>query len=97
MDAPELLRDCPRDYLCSGRRSAGAAARVPSECNRSAIGVPSECHLSAICIASRAPQGYGTFRWAAGTVYEGEWQSGVMHGYGTYYFADGCTYQGQYV
>jgi len=36
----------------------------------------------------------GTFKWATGDVYEGEWHKDVMHGQGTYNYVDGRKYSG---
>ena len=36
----------------------------------------------------------GTFKWATGDVYEGDWHKDVMHGKGTYHYVDGRKYTG---
>ena len=41
-------------------------------------------------------EGRGTFTYADGNVYEGEWRAGEMEGRGTYTFADGAVYEGEY-
>jgi hypothetical protein len=38
--------------------------------------------------------GTGTYRYANGDVYSGEWERGMKHGAGTYRWADGTVYEG---
>jgi len=40
--------------------------------------------------------GQGTYRWASGDVYEGQYENDLMHGQGTIRFADGNVYEGQF-
>ncbi len=41
-------------------------------------------------------EGYGTMRFATGSVYEGQWKGGKQEGRGTYRFANGDVYEGEY-
>lgn len=38
----------------------------------------------------------GTFRWANGDTFEGEWKHGLMHGKGIYLYADGRRFHGNW-
>jgi hypothetical protein len=38
--------------------------------------------------------GYGTYNYASGATYNGEWKSNKHHGRGTYEFPDGALYEG---
>jgi hypothetical protein len=40
--------------------------------------------------------GRGTFMWAKGDMYEGEWSMGKMHGQGTKQMANGDVYEGRW-
>ena len=40
--------------------------------------------------------GYGTYTWASGTKYVGEWKNYKKHGNGTYTMADGQKYVGEW-
>ena len=42
------------------------------------------------------PQGKGTYKWADGTVYEGDWLDGEKHGKGTFKDANGDVYEGDW-
>ena len=41
-------------------------------------------------------EGWGTYRFADGDVYEGEWKAGEREGRGTARFADGNVYEGEF-
>jgi hypothetical protein len=41
-------------------------------------------------------EGYGTYEWANGKRYIGQWMKSSMHGYGIFKWADGDVYQGQF-
>ena len=41
-------------------------------------------------------EGVGTYRWADGTMYIGEWKEGKMHGTGTFKLGDGRYYKGSF-
>jgi hypothetical protein len=41
-------------------------------------------------------EGRGTYTFANGNVYEGEWKAGKKEGRGTYTYADGAVYEGEY-
>ena len=46
------------------------------------------------CIEGDCNNGYGTYTWADGTKYVGEWKDGKRHGQGTYTFPDGTVEKG---
>ena len=46
--------------------------------------------------AAGEKEGFGTFRFANGDVYEGEWKAGQREGRGTFRFADSAVYEGEY-
>ena len=39
---------------------------------------------------------YGTYTWADGAKYVGEWKDGLTHGQGTFFFAGGDKYIGEF-
>jgi hypothetical protein len=41
-------------------------------------------------------EGYGTFIWADGSTYVGQYSQDTKHGYGIFTWADGGVYYGQY-
>ena len=41
-------------------------------------------------------EGKGTYKWADGKEYNGEWKNGNMHGIGIYKWADGRIYEGEF-
>ena len=48
------------------------------------------------CISGNCVNGQGTFIWAKGSKYVGEWKNDRMHGQGTYTQADGTKYVGEF-
>ena len=46
------------------------------------------------CIKGDCTNGYGTYTWANGNKYVGEFKDGNWHGQGTYTFADGTVDNG---
>ncbi len=46
------------------------------------------------CIKGDCINGYGTYTWASGNKYVGEYKDGKRHGQGTLTFADGTVYKG---
>ena len=40
--------------------------------------------------------GQGTFHYANGDIYKGQWQSNQAHGYGVYMHENGATYEGDW-
>ena len=46
--------------------------------------------------AAKQPHGSGTFFYANGNVYRGEWQNGQYHGSGTYTFTTGLFFKGKW-
>ena len=48
------------------------------------------------CISGDCENGLGTYSWANGDKYVGEWKDGLNHGQGTYTWADGDKYVGEY-
>ena len=40
--------------------------------------------------------GHGTYKWADGRQYTGDWQVNKMHGSGVFTWADGRRYEGEY-
>ena len=46
------------------------------------------------CIKGDCNNGYGTYTWAGGEKYVGEWKDGVQHGQGTFIFANGTVDKG---
>ena len=53
-------------------------------------------NLSAACIKGNCVNGQGTYNYASGSQYIGEWKDGNFHGQGTYNFANGDQYIGEY-
>ena len=41
----------------------------------------------------KVKEGRGTYRYASGNVYDGEWKSDKREGHGTYRFADGDEFE----
>ena len=41
--------------------------------------------------------GIGTYNWADGRKYEGQWKNANMYGQGTYYWTNGDIYVGEWV
>lgn len=48
------------------------------------------------CIYGDCAGGYGTYLWASGEKYEGNWMSNMRNGQGTNYFIDGEKYTGEW-
>ena len=48
------------------------------------------------CISGNCKNGQGTYTWANGNKYVGEWKDGLMHGQGTYTWTGGNKYVGEY-
>lgn len=48
------------------------------------------------CITGDCANGYGTYKFASGDVYVGNFKSNTYNGYGTYTFADGQKYTGEW-
>ena len=48
------------------------------------------------CIKGDCNNGYGTYTWAAGDKYVGEFKDGGMHGQGTFAWANGDKYVGEW-
>ena len=46
------------------------------------------------CIKGDCNNGYGTYTYADGEKYVGEWKDGVQHGQGTFIFANGTVDKG---
>ena len=46
------------------------------------------------CIKGDCNNGYGTYTWASGSKYVGEWKDGKSHGQGTLSMLDGTVYKG---
>lgn len=40
--------------------------------------------------------GKGSYEWAEGKRYEGQWIENMMHGFGNLTLSDGTTYEGQF-
>ncbi|MEO0780067.1 MAG: hypothetical protein AAF146_26130, partial [Bacteroidota bacterium] len=51
-------------------------------------------HAQTGCVSGNCENGYGTYRWSNGDVYEGAWRYGDRHGWGTYLYHDGGGYSG---
>jgi hypothetical protein len=49
------------------------------------------------CVMGNCVNGKGTYHWANGNRYEGDFVDGKLSGKGTYYWADGRRYEGDYV
>ena len=55
------------------------------------------CNISfAECIEGNCVDGQGTYMYANGDIYAGEFKEGAMHGRGTYITTDGSTYAGEF-
>ena len=52
--------------------------------------------VKAKCIEGNCRNGQGTYTWANGDTYQGEWKNGKMDGQGTHTDADGANYQGEW-
>ena len=48
------------------------------------------------CIKGDCSNGYGTYTWANGDKYVGEYKDGKYHGQGTYTYANGDKYVGEW-
>jgi hypothetical protein len=48
------------------------------------------------CTSGNCANGYGTYVWANGDKYIGDWSNSKMHGSGTYYFSNGDKYTGSW-
>ena len=48
------------------------------------------------CIEGDCDNGYGTYIWADGAIYVGEFKDNKRHGLGTYIWADGTKYVGEF-
>jgi hypothetical protein len=48
------------------------------------------------CVQGDCVNGTGTYRWANGDHYEGQFKDGERHGRGTLYYANGGRYEGQF-
>jgi hypothetical protein len=48
------------------------------------------------CISGDCEDGYGTYTWASGDKYVGEFKDGIFYGQGTFTFPDGENYVGQW-
>jgi formylglycine-generating enzyme required for sulfatase activity len=48
------------------------------------------------CTRGDCANGQGTFTYADGSVYVGQWKDGRFHGQGTFYYADDSVYAGQW-
>jgi hypothetical protein len=46
------------------------------------------------CISGNCVNGQGSYTWASGHKYVGEWKDGKKHGQGTYTYADGTIEKG---
>jgi hypothetical protein len=53
-------------------------------------------NLSAQCIEGNCVNGQGTYAWADGDQYSGEYKDGKKHGQGTYNHASGAQYSGEW-
>ena len=53
--------------------------------------------IFADCINGDCVNGYGTYTFASGNKYVGEWQDNKMHGQGTFTYADGRRDAGFYM
>ena len=40
--------------------------------------------------------GYGTYKWADGSIYVGDWSENLIEGQGEYKWPDGRVYKGQW-
>ena len=49
------------------------------------------------CISGNCVNGKGTFTWADGENYVGEWKDGMFYGQGTYTYANGNKYVGEWM
>ena len=49
------------------------------------------------CISGNCVNGQGTYTWANGDKYVGEYMNSVKHGQGTYTYASGDKYVGEYM
>ena len=48
------------------------------------------------CISGNCNNGFGTYTFADGNKYEGEWQESVQHGQGTFTWSNGAKYEGEW-
>jgi len=40
--------------------------------------------------------GQGTYKWADGRLFTGDWKQNKMHGFGKFTWEDGRSYEGEY-
>ena len=49
---------------------------------------------SGLCVSGDCENGYGTYTYASGDKFVGEWKDGKKHGQGTHTFPDGTVQEG---
>lgn len=57
---------------------------------------PEPKSFSAKCLEGNCTNGKGTYIWADGSKYVGEWKNSKRHGFGKYYYTSGSIYEGNW-
>ena len=48
------------------------------------------------CVSGNCHKGYGSFSWASGSFYRGDWVNGLQDGFGNYEYDNGDAYSGDF-
>ena len=84
-------------------RYGDPAANYQTQMQNSLMRQEGECTAGTgnVYTGARDPNGYrngqGSFKFADGSAYNGDWQQGLRHGIGEFTYKDGSVYKGQWI